>query len=306
MNIRNHVLEILPEFEHFERRTEPDSYGATHIITQKLGLSEPLKSDAAWTHGWKFVPIKYPEQLAQQSSPDRRCLVPKAEHAEMMKNEFGYSDTHAVGAPFIYAPDPKVERVGNSLLVVPPHTLPYIENSWNERDYAEAIASISHNFDHVLVCVHRHDISDGNWTGEFDRVGIHWIPGTRVRDKHGLERMRILFSLFEYVTTNSLGSHIAYSAYCGSKPSIFGPFDARYIEEYEDDPVWGSGRNRKILEYKMQYYKERITRKRYPFLFKNPSNAKKHVEWGEQELGHDERVSFERLSELLWPDYEII
>jgi hypothetical protein len=42
--VREHILDTLPEFEHFPRRCEPDAYGASYLIAQRLGLSKVPES----------------------------------------------------------------------------------------------------------------------------------------------------------------------------------------------------------------------------------------------------------------------
>lgn len=293
-----HVLGTLPEYEHFPRRCEPDAYGASYLIAQKLGLSEVPESTSTWTHGWSCVPIVHPEQVAQQSNAAQTNLVPTEEIADRLRTEFSYRNVYAVGCPFIYAEPLEVERIPNSLLVMPPHTLPYLEDEWDEEAYVSAIEKVAGSFEHVVACIHRHDIEKGNWVDAFSEAGIPHVPGTRVRDKYGLIRMQTLFHMFEAVTVNTIGSHIAYAAYCGCRVSIYGPYAHRSLADYKNDPVW-SGEREPILRHNLKHTREDAVRERYPFLFSHPSESDTHVEWAESELGEDCKREPTELAELL-------
>lgn len=296
--VREHILNVLPEFEHFPRRCEPDAYGASYLIAQQLGLSEVPESTSTWTHGWPYVPVAHPEQVAQQSSAEQTNLVPTEETASLLRTEFSYRNVHAVGCPFIYAEPLDVERISNSLLVMPPHTLPYLEDEWDEERYVASIAEVKDQFEHVVACIHRHDIKKGNWVDAFSNAGIPYVPGTRVRDKYGLVRMHTLFHLFEAVTANTIGSHIAYAAYCGCKISIYGPYAHRSLSDFKKDPVW-SGEREPILRHNLKHTREESVRDRYPFLFSPPAESQTHVGWAEAELGKEHKRDPYELSRLL-------
>lgn len=296
--IREHILGTLPEFEHFPRRCEPDAYGASYLIAQELGMNEVPESTATWTHGWPYMPVVHPEQVAQQSNAEQTNLVPTEEIAETLRTEFSYRNVHAVGCPFIYAEPLEVERIPNSLLVMPPHTLPYLEDEWDEEAYVAAIEGIKDQFEHVVACIHRHDIKKGNWVGAFSNAGIPHVPGTRVRDKYGLVRMHTLFHSFEAVTANTIGSHIAYAAYCGCKISIYGPYAHRSLSDFKKDPVW-SGEREPILQHNLRHSREQSVRDRYPFLFASPTEASRHIDWARKELGHRHKKGPEELEHLL-------
>lgn len=293
-----HVLNVLPEFDHFPRRCEPDAYGASYIIARRLGLSEVPESTSTWTHGWPYVPVVHPEQVAQQSDAAQTNLVPTEEIAKKLRNEFSYRNVYAVGCPFIYANPLDVERIPNSLLVMPPHTLPYLEDEWDEEAYVSSIEEIKSQFDHVVACIHRHDIKKGNWIDSFADAGIPYVPGTRVRDKYGLIRMQTLFHLFDSVSSNTIGSHIAYAAYCGCKVSIYGPYAHRSLSDFKKDPVW-SGKREPILRHNLKHTRKKSVQDRHPFLFTPPPESETHIEWAEKELGEEHERDPKELWKLL-------
>jgi hypothetical protein len=296
--LREYILDVLPEFEHFPRRCEPDAYGASYLIAQELGLDKVPESTSTWTHGWPYVPLVYPDQVAQQSNARQTNLVPTEDIAQFLREEFSYRNVHAVGSPFIYADPLDMERIPNSLLVMPPHTLPYLEDEWDEAAYVSAIREVADGFDHVIACIHRHDIKKGNWVDTFSEARIPHVPGTRVRDKHGLVRMQTLFHLFDAVTANTIGSHVAYAAYCGCRVSIYGPYAHRSLSDFKEDPIW-SGDREPVLRHNLKHTREEAIRNRYPFLFAPPSKSESHVEWAEKELGEECKRTPNELYKLL-------
>jgi len=295
-SIADAVREALPDYEHFPHRCEPDAYGASYVIAQKLGKDRVPRSFAAWKHGWPHAKIVHPVQLAGHAGPQETCLVPKRGHARLLR-KFGYADAHAVGLPFVYAQSRSVERIPESLLVMPPHALPYTDESWDEEAYAEVIANLKPVFSTIVACIHRDNIRKGQWTDSFEQHGIEWIPGTRAQDKHGLTRMHTLFSMFEYMTTNTVGSHIPYAAYCGCKVSIHGPFSSRRKEDYRSDPLWS--KHMDVLEQHLASTAEETTRRKFPFLFVTPEEAECHREWAREELGEANRRPTQEIAQLL-------
>jgi len=295
-DVVDHVRTVLPEFEFFPRRSEPDSYGASYLIAQALGKDRVPRSFASWKHGWPHANIVHPVQLAQHGGRRRTRLVPRPEHVDLL-SDFGYTDVHAVGLPFVYAEPRPVKRIPDSLLVMPPHTLPYLDESWDEEEYADAIAELKSSFSTVVACVHRANVEKGQWTKTFRQRCIDWVPGTRVRDKHGLVRMHTLFSMFEYMTTNTIGSHVPYAAYCGCKVSMYGPFSAPRKEDYRNDPTWS--KHPDVLEVQMKSSSEASVRRKYPFLFVDPDRAEIHRDWAAHELGADYRRPPCDLADLL-------
>ena len=55
-----------------------------------------------------------------------------------------------------------------------------------------------------------------------NELKIPWITGAWLNDINALQRIRNLFSQFDYLITNSVGSHIPYAGYCGCKILMLG------------------------------------------------------------------------------------
>jgi hypothetical protein len=95
-------------------------------------------------------------------------------------------------------------------------------------------------FSVVAACIYGGDIDQGNWVNDFRNVGIPVIRGAHPNDMNSLVRMRALFEQFEYLTTPTWGSHVAYALACGVRVSIFGPQRVQQVTEqmWQKDITW--------------------------------------------------------------------
>jgi hypothetical protein len=203
------VLNNLPPFHEIRLKGEADFYGISHLIASKINKKLPSRSFSTWTHGWLFPEkIIRLEQLLFYEGTFKTHLVANQSQVESLK-KFGVNNSKAVGLPFIYLDKLQISRKENSLLVMPPHSLPYTEHNWNQKKYVEEICTLKPNFSTIVACLHSSCIDKGYWTKEFTDAGIPYIIGASINDKNALLRMKTIFSSFDYMTTNTLGSHIA-------------------------------------------------------------------------------------------------
>ena len=288
---------ILPSIEKIDLRGEVDYYGVSHLIAKKLKLSFVPRSSVGWKHGWIIADLKYKEQLTAGGNTSK-FLMPLRSH-EIFLKERGIN-AKAIGMPFVYVEDietKKVERQPNSLLVMPPHSLPYTEHTWDEESYAKQINALRDDFDLIIVCLHASCVEKRLWVDVFEKYNIPWIIGADAQDKNSLIRMYRLFNSFEFMTTNVIGSHVVYAAYCGCKVSIFGDYAEYNSEDYKDDPFYN--RFPFLLEYNIMYSSKKLIENLFPYLFSNPKEARVRIKWAEEELGKANKVSFEELRKLL-------
>ena len=287
--------ERLPPVEAFKLRGEPDFYGASCLVAAALGRREPPRSYAYWTHGWASQPIVHPRQLARGDPRDRH-LVGAEKHARLLHG-FGFKRAEAVGLPFAYVEDGDVPRRSGSLLVMPAHSLPYTEHEWDEREYVDRIAPLRKQFACVIACVSKSCVEKGMWPAEFERRGIPWVMGADIEDRNALVRMSRIFRSFEYMTTNFIGSQVAYAAYSGCKVSVYGPYATYRPEDFRDDP-WYS-RYPDLLKLNMQALGEKSAKERFPELFCGPADAVERTEWGREMVGARYRRTPREIARLL-------
>lgn len=304
-NTIDSILEQIPEpiyhYEDASLLSEADYYGASRLVAEKLGLSDVPFSFAGWRHGWMHVPLKYVQQLTVWGKKDSHFLTAQEDHAYFLK-QHGISAT-AVGMPFIYAEaiDNSL-RIPNTLLVMPQHTLPYVPNVGEEEKYVQDIEKIRHDFDAVVFCIHHSCYEHGIWPALLKKYKFPMIIGASATQTNAITRLQKVFSIFEFVTTNTIGSHLPYAAYCGVKVSIYGNYSDFSKYDFSNDPF--AKANPELIDFDIKHSTEVYVRNLLPFIFcKHPRDAKESKSWADVELGVKNKKSAQELAELLgWND----
>lgn len=277
---------FLPEQRIIKLHTEPDCYGASSLISRLIRSPFTPRSFAYWLHGWNSLPIKHIEAFGLNY--DGLYLVHRKEEEILLENN--NKNAIAIGAPFTYTdlfnPAIHLQRIPNSLLIMPPHGMSYTTERWNESRYAEEIRSVIKNFDYTAVCISPNDIEKNSWVNTFSRMGIPIIEGARMNDSNALLRMRSLFNQFEFVTTNSMGSHVAYAAYAGAKVSFFGKYQSLDADSLRDDELFK--KHPILLDFVVEHNSEKSVKDRFGFLFcHQPGQAGQAIDIANDWLGRD-------------------
>lgn len=284
----------LPPVELSDLRTEADCYGISRQISKQLQIPFTPLSFSNWQHGWIYADLKYLEQFGIISNY-KYLLATTAEEA--LFKEHG-KNAKAVGAPYIYAEAfdaPEITRQPNSLLVMPPHGLPYTTESWNEEDYVKQVADLRNDFDSIVACIHSSCVEKKKWVAHFEKNNIPWIVGADMRDKNALIRMNRIFRSFEYMTTNCIGSHIAYAAYSGCRVSIYGNYAEFSEEDVKNDDLYINYPH--IMKHNLFCSTKNAISNKFPFLFVHPKLASPQRDWAFEQLGATNKV---RMVELAW------
>jgi FkbM family methyltransferase len=270
---------------------DSDFYGASGVAAQYCGFSEPPTSPRGyWMHAWgpkQFLafdsPILYFGPVDLKGKSDYHW-VGRLDEKNLLRRH-GYKNAEAIGLPIVYVPDQPVARRQGSLLVMPAHSSDDTTSDWKFEEYADEIARIRPSFSEVWICIHPSCWEHGYWVNVFKERGFPVVQGALYTDRNALERLYRLFSSFEYVTTNAIGSHVAYAAYLGAKVSFYGSYaevgSANYnnVKEYES-----------MMEHWEWARAETTVRQYYPELFCHPAEAKQRIDWGRYEVGFDKKV----------------
>jgi FkbM family methyltransferase len=274
-------------------------YGAAAVAASYCGFKHvPSAIRGYWVHGWNpsYRPKLHPDFiLGIRTNPDDYYWVSRKDDEDFLR-ERGYKNVSAIGMPLVYLPLRKIERRPGSLLVMPAHSIDYTTHSWKFDEYAEAIADIRSEFADVVISVHPVCWKRGYWVDAFRKMGLPLIEGTVAYDRNGLARIQYLMSTFEYVTTNGFGSQLAYAAYFGAKPSVYGSYASLRPEDFKQDPLYAC--HPKLLEPAMSAISEDELRRNCPQFFCHPREAKADVEWGRSEMGESNKVSPRQLRSL--------
>jgi hypothetical protein len=277
------LTDTLPPSAPINRRTEADYYGASDLIATALGYDSAPPCIASWKHGVSYEKsLAYPELILTEGNRATRHLVGNGWQVSALRKR-GFLRVHAVGTPILYLNPPSVTRVPRSLLVMPAHSLVNTAHPFDEDAYVDAVIAAKPHFDVVVACVSPPCVRKGVWTKTFEKGGIPWIPGADSTDRNALRRMAAIFASFESVTSNTMGSHIAYAAHSGCKVSIWGPYAEYRQEDFRGIPWYE--KNWKKLPEIFERSSESHVRSRYSWLFKNPWEADSAREWAEPYLG---------------------
>ena len=287
IDIQNNNLELL--------------YGANKVLKEYCNLKlTPIRLEGSWVHGSSFPWYRNHVEtliLGNSYSVNKINYVgTKIDEIFLKKN--GYKAL-AIGLPICYVKEKKYRRIKNSILFFPNHSTYYtgsLSNNKHHLIYREFIKKIVNDFKHYYVSVHADCLKRGMWINELKEINVEIIHGSNTHDSNSLDRTYALMNQFEYVTTNSIGSHLAYAAAFGSKVSISGPMHKNSRSEFLKDPFFFE--NQHLIDVYLSMHEE--ARKLYPFLFiDHPRKAKKHIDWGLEMIGMENKISPESLKKEL-------
>lgn len=300
MNYLYELKEILPPIEIIDNKVELDISGFSSYLIKKLQIDTIPEVSASFRHGWMHtIEYEYLEEITMGIKM-LRYLVPTQKEVDFFyKNEI--YNVYPVGVPYIYIDKEEykhIKRIKNSLLVMPPHSLPGTNPNFFEEIYLDEIKRISTDFRHIVFCIHQSCIKKNLWIKNIEKYGFLWIEGANSNDKNSLIRMHRLFSSFEFMTTNSFGSHIAYASYSGCKVSLYGTYQGVKKEDIKDYELFQ--RIPKLIDRIEKIFSYEYIKKYYHFfIVDNPKNAKFNVKWANDELGVKYKKSYIELAELL-------
>ncbi len=290
----------LPDIKKFSPSKTSEYYGAGFIAKTYCNLKHIRKDQYGyWQHGWHSQQfLIHPDMVMSlnvSSKKDNYYFVARLDEEIYLRNH-DYKYVKAIGLPIIYLPYREIKRSSESLLVMPAHSLDYNTHSWNIEEYADEISGIRDRFSEVLICIHPSCWQKQYWVEAFQKRGFDVIKGAAVNDYNGLKRIYYLLSRFEYMTTNSIGSHVVYAAYLGAKVSIYGSYVEYKVEDYSNDPFYLQCPH--ILDSTIRIISKKNVYKNYPQLFCHPREAETRVQWGQFEVGHKNKLTLSEMKNL--------
>jgi hypothetical protein len=295
-------LPQLPSFKKNHLHGEFDYYGASFLISKqsRLFFKEEARKKIIYSHGW--VPDYF-------LNSDPRIIYG---HSFLAKSQFiltskksisdyltlcGYQNVHPIGLPVVYVKETKAQRIKNSLLVMPAHSLDYTtHNHWKFEEYVQEIDKFRKYFKEVCICVHPSCIKNNYWIHEFKSKGYKIIEGVNVYDRNALIRLKTLLESFEYVTTNTFGSLIPYAAFFGAKVSVYGNYCDLKEVDVVNDPFYAN--NKDLIDKSINLTSQQVFSNYYEKLFVEPMKAEKDIDWGRYEVGYTHKKTGRELQEI--------
>ena len=291
-----------------------DIYGAKTVVASYCGIAAAnAHIPGFWMHGWipeyhnvnpAFIALHKTETTGIHL-PWARDIFDKTDvqlvirvDQERFLREQGYANVKAIGHPLVYMEQPALQRIKGSLLVVPPHGEGLRgEGDALVRQYVEYICSLKDKFSLIKLCVTVDGYIKRDWWPAFEKAGIGYVVSVERSDPDALYRLRHILSRFEYVTTNSYGSIIAYAAFSGCNISVAGPYAElpRQLIEKAHAVIHFP----QLLEAQIVICSEKAFKSHYAELFIEPENSIERTDWGCRELGLQNRLSPGQMRTLL-------
>jgi hypothetical protein len=285
------------------------AYGDRKIIHNYLRLStiwnRPWLYKGEWQHGW--IPVErniHPELVAGndgKSFEKRRIetyFVARDDQVVYLKSQ-GYKNVYAIGLPIIYTNPIMHKRILNSILYMPSHSLPDGDPDLAKylSDLKNYLKELKKKFSKVVVCLHINEINKKYFFKILNDLEITFIAGADPDDANSLDRMRAIFSQFEFVTTDMIGSHVVYASYCGCKVSVFGP--RRVLTKKELNKIKYFKNCKECMHVFINWSESNFLLSKYPFFDCKPWLAKKKIKWATFQLGEQHKLSPEKMKNIM-------
>lgn len=193
----------------------------------------------------------------------------------------------AIGLPFAYLEPSKLRREKGSLLVVPNHSLGYSDQEKTDSNrFLNYVLRLGAEPKSVTVMMHSNDFNVRSRIRKWQHAGFAVIEGAGITKKDSLSRIRDIFSSFEYVLGEELGSYLPYAASVGCKTMVWPECyeGALRGKRPNGDPLHHSDRGF-IIENE--------------WIFADFSDAQESRQWGSEAIGADYVLSPTSLIEAL-------
>lgn len=276
-------------------------YGAVHVAAAHAGFPfVPWTGlPSLWHHGWAPPWFNdHPEaQLLAQSDKDTVWQwVARTDQADALRR-LGYRKVREIGLPICYAPRPEVPRTPASVLLMPAHSAWTTEHSWDEDALARYAVSLRSDFELIVACLYFADFGKGTWLSALRSAGIPVIAGAQSADSNSLRRMAALFSRFEVVVMNALGSALVYAQLFGARAAIDGPIVHYEVSDCVKD-AWYTEDKRAYVEWSCAESREEAIRARLPQYCVPARSAINDLDWARWQAGWQHRLTPAQMREL--------
>jgi hypothetical protein len=287
----------LPPYRRINLGYEPTYYGAAANIARQLELSNATPQHCyVWSHGCRLIEAEDVRYYIRFPELSGNVLVAREAEAKHLSSH-GVDKVHAVGLPICYTARGTVSRRAGSLLVMPHHATFDSKSSETVLEYADYITSIRHQFNRIVCCLSRQCLREKSLRKLFQQRGMPVVCGSAIDDANSLARTRRLLEQFDYVTTNTFGSHLAYAMAFGAKVSIAGPVYRPSTEDLANEPFYIENPDLNDPDYRRS--RHRTMEKTFAKLKVDPWNAREHVEWGRHLVGAENVKSPREIGKLL-------
>lgn len=280
-----------------------DFYGTRESIETKYEINIKPQKNVSWVHGWIYTKLRHPSMLVSDYIIKKHDIALTNTHCErdfLLHN--GYRNAHNVGARFLYLkPDLEIQRIKNSVLFMPTHSGNF-DNYSNE--ILNSLKQFSHEFgfdrEKSAICLGGYDSMRLSMSNNpfFKKSNIPIITGAWVHDQNSFERMWTIFSLFETIVTDAIGSHIPYGLAAGCKIKISKKLvglDYSKINMYTKYQQ----KNKWLFEHYSKSENIDTLRTLIPEIFSENQSSEENINVGQTLLGYESMITTTQLKSII-------
>lgn len=289
----------LNEYKKIEVRNSCDRYGFSYLIASQLNLPFVPNCFANWVHGWSWGDNFDSEHiLGIKKYHDSLSIVVNNQKERVALESSGYCNVVVGGLPFLYVPKQNVKADAGALLAFLPHSSEGAKANAMQIEYLDYLASCLPDFSEIFVSIYWLNNSDA-LQHEIRKRKLKPVLGARPDDRNSLIRIRMMLEYCPFVTSNVMGSHIAYALFVGCKVSLTGPCFEYGREVFCKDTTY-------YLKHKVYFDKFIETcstpfiKSKYPWLFvDHPLQGIKDVEFGMEAVGAKSKLNQSQIMKAL-------
>lgn len=298
----SNLIEHLPQISRINIDCgEIDLYGVRHTLAVRAGLKFTPKTKSSWYHGWNALPLNDPKLLiscGNYNELKKETYLTNKQNEANLLSKSGFNKVTAVGANFLYAkPRSLPNRIPNSTLVVPGHNTDNCPKNLDiNRSLFDIINRIDYSPELIACCICGSDVLTSSYKNR-SKLAFPLVTGAWILDKNALTRMWMIFSAFETIITDTIGSHIAYALACGAKVVVVEP-NTRINKEVilAKEPFYKA--NPKLLDFVLKEKTKSRLRKNFPEIF-TASTEDERINTGYSLLGYENMKEMEEITSLL-------
>ena len=265
-------------------------YGHRKVFLDYCNINYNYNALAATQHGW--MPIAHRHILGKRSFDSVIPFLCWSKSVEQLVKKYT-TNTHTIGAPFIYLHEIKKKKKYNSkgTLVFPTHNTPEIKTQFKHEKLIDIVESQEEG--PYTVCLYYTDHKKKNINIYKKKKWKVVCCGNR-RDENFLFKLYNHISNAKSVVCSELTSPLFYSMYLNKK--------TRIINKYKIKNRYYSISEVEMWNFEISSYK--FFKKRYPSIFKKGLKLKKGKELADIELGTKYLKSKKTIKKLMgWDNF---
>lgn len=285
-------------------------YGEYEILRRYCQINKKsiMTVGNTYQHGWHGKDKNlHPEIVIgtngrESNNKNRLQLVYRIDQEIYLKAN-GFKNVCAIGCPLVYLPkiDP-IKRIKKSALIVPMHTEPGSIDRIDEDKFCEDIGRLTSQFENICFLLHKNCVESGLWIKTLEKYKFRYVFGAGHYDETSYFRLAEIFSKYEWIISNYLGSHVPFSAFFGAKVCLIPCYHEIKNDNYKNTPFY-LGLDDNVKNVYESMCKKSYVENFYPFLFNNCISDFDFQGWANDELGLKCKKTKKEIKKILGWDF---